>query len=137
MKRKAALLAGLCAVVFAFALVARADDNAKVAGTWEMTMTGGGPGGGGGGGQAPPPSTLTIEQNGDKIKGTIKGARGETPFEGTVKGKEISFTVKRQGRDGNEITIEYKGTVDGDTIKGTMGITGGQMQREWTAKKSK
>ena len=37
---------------------------------------------------------------------------------GSVSGKDITFTVTRQGRNG-DVKVEYKGTVDGDTIKGT------------------
>lgn len=61
---------------------------------------------------------MTIEQNGDKIKGALKGPRAEAPLEGTVKGNKISFTVKRDTPRG-EVTLEYTGTVDGDSMKGT------------------
>ena len=126
MKSKTILLATVCVCALALALVARAaDEPAKVAGTWEMSMEGP---------QGTMTQTLTIEQKGEMIKGTIKGPRGETPFEGTVKGNTISFTVKRSTPRG-EMTFEYTGTVEGDTIKGTM--RGGQREREWTAKREK
>jgi hypothetical protein len=78
--------------------------------------------------------TLKLEQQGDKVKGTLIGQRGETPIEGTIQGNQIRFTVKRQTPQGERV-IEYSGTLDGDTIKGTMG--GGQFSREWTAKRKK
>jgi hypothetical protein len=39
-----------------------------------------------------------------------------------------------EGRGGNTMKIEYKATLNGDTMKGTMG--GGQFSREFTAKRS-
>ncbi len=68
--------------------------------------------------------TMTIEQNGDKIKGALKGPRAEAPLEGTVKGNKISFTVKRDTPRG-EVTLEYTGTVDGDSMKGTLSTPAG------------
>lgn len=78
--------------------------------------------------------TLTIQQDGSKIKGTIKGQRGEAPLEGTVEGTKINFTVKRQTPNG-EITIDYSGTLDGDSIKGT--VKGPFGERPFTAKRPK
>ncbi len=124
MKRNAIIFAGLCVFALAFSMVARADD-AKVAGTWEMSSQGR---------QGPVTQTLTVEQDGGKIKGTIKGQRGEAPFEGTVKGNAISFTVKRQTPNG-EFVQEYTGTVDGDAIKGTVKM--GENSRDWSAKRQK
>jgi len=91
---------------------------------------GGGNRGGGGGEQ-----TLTITQDGDKYKVTHKTQRGESTNAATVSGKTISWTEERPGRDGNTMKFEYKATLDGDTMKGTMG--GGQFSREFTAKRAK
>jgi len=113
------------AVLTLSAGVLAAQEPAKFGGTWEMTMEGR---------QGPTTQTLTIQQTADKIKGTIKGARGETPFEGTVKGNKISFTVKRETPRG-EMTMEYTGTIEGDSIKGTM--QAGEFSREWSAKRAK
>jgi hypothetical protein len=89
--------------------VLAADEPAKVAGKWEMSSEG--PNG-------PMTSTLTIQQDGSTIKGTLSGRRGDTPLEGTVTGNKVSFTVKRQTQDGDTMVIEYTATVDGDTMKG-------------------
>lgn len=125
MKRTAICFAVICALALAGVAV-KAADPAKVAGAWEMTSQGR---------QGPQTSNITFEQDGGKIKGSIKGARGETPFEGTVDGNKITFTVKRQTQNG-EITITYNGAVDGDNIKGTMSMGQGE-PREWSAKRSK
>jgi hypothetical protein len=126
MKRTAICLVVLCAFALVSAMGAQAPaDASKVAGSWEMTSEGP---------QGMVTQTLTIEQDGSKIKGTIKGQRGETPFEGAIDGNKISFTVKRQTPNG-DITIEYSGTVDGDSIKGTVKSPRGE--RPWNAKRSK
>jgi hypothetical protein len=118
------------AVVFALALAGvavKAADPAKVAGNWEMSMMGG---------QGNTmTSTITFEQDGNKIKGVIKGQRGERPFTGTVDGNKISFTVEFTTPNGDKRTSEYTGAVDGDNIKGTMKTMRGE--REWTAKRAK
>jgi len=124
-----------CVLALAFVPAAAAQEKtANVAGKWEMTSEGR---------QGPVTSTLTFEQTGEKIKGTIVGQRGETPFEGTIKGNKLSFTVKRSitGPDGQtrEFVQEYAGTVEGDAIKGTVTFTmqGNPVTREWTAKRQK
>lgn len=105
--------------------LAAADQPANVAGSWQYsvetprgTMT----------------QTLTIQQDGGAIKGTVKGARGEAPLEGTVDGNKINFTVKRETPNGT-FTIEYKGTVDGDTMAGTNHSE--RFDGKWTATRSK
>ena len=125
-KRLVSLLVVVVALVFGLASSALAEEPAKVAGKWEMTSEGR---------QGPMTQTLTIEQKGETIKGTIQSPRGETPFEGTVKGNKISFTVKRTRPDGVEMVIEYTGTVEGDSMKGTSKV--GEFTREWTAKRQK
>jgi hypothetical protein len=72
-----------------------AEDTAQVAGTWELSMEGG---------QGAVTQTMKLQQDGDKIKGTLEGRRGETAFEGTVKGNEVSFTVKRETPNGTFTT---------------------------------
>ena len=61
--------------------------------------------------------SLVLKQDGEKLTGTYKGRFGESPLEGAVKGKEIKFTVKVNAQ-GQEILLEYAGTVEGDMMKG-------------------
>jgi len=116
---------------------AAAQSNANVAGTWSLTLApaeGGGGGGQGGGGGAPMPQTLTLMQDGTKVTGTMSGGRGgDVPVTGSVSGSMFTFSVTRQGRDGNTMTINYSATVTGDTMSGKM--SGGRGDREFTAKK--
>jgi hypothetical protein len=128
MKRNAYLLAFTlaCGMLLICGGMARAaDEPANVAGTWEMSSQG--PNG-------PMTQNLTIQQDGSKIKGTLTGRRGETPFEGSVTGNKISFTIKRETPNGT-FTMEYSATVDGDSMKGTAHSDRGD--REWTAKRTK
>ena len=104
--------------------VIAADEPAKVAGAWEMTS------------ESPRGTrtqTLTIQQDGSTIKGTIEGRRGPAPLEGSVTGNKISFTVKRDTPNGT-FTLEYNGTVDGDSMKGT--VHSEQFDGTWTAKRA-
>jgi hypothetical protein len=100
-----------------------AEEPAKVAGTWEMTFEGP---------RGTRTQTLTIQQEGGTIKGTLEGRRGPAPLEGSVTGNEIKFTVKRETPNGT-FTLEYSGTVEGDAMKGT--VHSERFDGEWTAKR--
>jgi hypothetical protein len=123
------------ALLLSVTAVQAAPQDANFVGAWAMTMTGGGAGGGGGnrggGGGA---QSLTITQDGDKFKVSHKTPRDENAYDATVSGNTISWTEERQGREGNTMKIEYKATLSGDTMTGTMG--GGQFSRDFTAKRS-
>jgi len=116
--------------LFAAALPAvAADDKGKVDGTWTWSTPG--------------QNGQTFEQKaklkseGDKVTGVIIGRNNqETAIkEGKLKDGELSFDVTRE-RNGQSMTIHYKGKLEGDTIKGTSEREGGQ-SREWNAKRAK
>ena len=99
-----------------------------ISGTWEMTI------------QTPRgeerKSEMTIEQDGEKIKVTMPGFRGdEMTGEGTVKDNKVEWTINISTPRG-DFSITYSGTVEGDTMSGeaAMGDFGSM---EWTAKKKK
>ena len=98
---------------------------ANVAGTWQVSSEGR---------NGPMTQTLTITQDGGTIKGTLSGPRGDAPFEGTVAGNKISFTIKRETPNGT-FTMEYSATVDGDSMSGT--IHSERFDRKFTAKRGK
>ena len=105
------MLAFACGMLLMLAGSAMAaDEPANVAGKWEMSSEG--PNG-------TMTQTLTITQDGGTIKGTITGRRGDIPFDGTVTGNKVSFTVKRETPNGTFVT-DYTATVDGDSMKGKM-----------------
>ncbi len=128
MKGMTVRVAVVCMVALAFSMVAAAQKPVNVAGKWEISNAGRD-------GQTMT-STVTFEQSGDKLKGTFEGGRGgAAPLEGTVAGNKVSFKVNRQMPDGQTRAIEYNGTVEGDSMKGTIGT--GERAREFTAKKMK
>jgi hypothetical protein len=132
----------LVALLLSMTAYQAAAQDANFVGTWDMTVTGGGRGGGQGGGQGGGGNrgggggaqSLTITKGGDKFKVTHKTPRGDNTSDATVSGNTISWTEQREGRDGNTMKIEFKATLNGDTLQGTMG--GGQFSREFTAKRS-
>jgi hypothetical protein len=120
--KKASLTA--LAIVAILTLAAWAAD---VSGTWEMSSPGRN-------GQMMT-RDITIVQEGNKIKVTLPPFReGMEPIvgEGTIEGNAIAWKIVRQGPQG-EMVMEYKGTVDGATMKGTMKRM--DQEVEWTAKK--
>lgn len=99
MLRPAALLA---AALFLGSLSASAAD---ISGKWtfhvKFTLGSGDP-------------WFEFHQDGEKLTGTYHGRFGVAPLNGTVKGNEVEFSsVNDKG------TGHYKGTLAGDTIKGT------------------
>jgi len=126
MKRKIIAMASAALFLLTLGVIARAQDKAgNVAGTWQLTMQGR---------NGEVTQAMTIEQKGGTITGSIKAQNGEAALTGTVDGKTITFTTKRQGQNG-EITQEFKGTLDGDSIKGT--VTTGQRSGDFSATRSK
>lgn len=110
MKNLFGLEVALLALLVCLMLVpaAIAADTAKVSGEWALTVET--PNGTG------TPSVI-FKQDGEALTGTYKGRFGESQLKGSVKGNEIKFsvTVSPQGQD---VVVEYSGTVDGDSMKG-------------------
>jgi hypothetical protein len=122
------VLASACAMLLILAgNNLTAADAADVAGSWELSSQGQ---------NGPMTSTLTIQQDGGTIKGTLKGRRGDAPLEGTVTGNNVSFTVKRQNQNGKTMVMEYTATVDGDSLKGKV-HSERFGDRDFTAKRTK
>lgn len=124
MKRNSILIAAACFLVLSLAYVARAQD-ANVAGAWDLSA----PGRDGN----VMTQTMTLQQDGQKLTGAIKSQRGDAPVTGTIMGNNIAFTVSRKTPNG-DFNIDYTGTVDGDSMKGTFTMRGNTVN--WTAKKS-
>lgn len=122
MKNEIVALCSTMLFALIFGVVAHAQ-GAKVAGTWIMTNKGG---------DGVVTTTLTLTQDGITLKGTMQTENGaETPIDdGNMSGNNITFTVTRPGQN----KVEYKGTVDGESMKGT--FMQGENSVEWTAKRS-
>src|SRR5258707_1029271 len=98
------------AMVTAFAMMVLAASvyAANVTGEWNLTEET--PNGTG-------TPTVTFKQDGETLTGTYKGRFGEAPLKGTIKDNAIKFTVTINVQ-GQDLEIEYAGTVDGDPMKG-------------------
>ncbi len=115
MNRTAILAALVAAAAFTATPV-----TGQLAGTWEVTTQGGRGG--------PQTSTLVLVQDGETLTGTMmfnlpEQAGGPQELEvsnGTVDGNSFSFTVTLS-LQGNSITLNYSGAVDGDEMSGTRG----------------
>jgi hypothetical protein len=94
------------------------DQAANVAGTWQLSSQGR---------RGTMQSTLTIQQDGAKLSGTIgrQGGMSDSsfPLTGSIQGSAVSFSVT-----GTRMPLTFKGTVDGDKMSGTM-----QQGNPWTA----
>jgi len=105
----AAITAALLLAASVAAILSFAADTAKIAGEWNLTIES--PNG-------PATPTATIKQDGEKLTGTYKGRFGESPLQGTIKENAFKFTTDITTPNG-AIAVEYSGTIDGDTMKGT------------------
>jgi len=77
--------------------------------------------------------SFTFKQDGEKLTGTYKGAFGEGPLRGTVKGNAINFTVKVNAQ-GQDVEITYTGTIESGSMKGTVKL-GELGTGTWTGKR--
>ena len=95
-----------------------------VTGTWELNV------------ESPMGSRASdaiFTQSGETLAGKMVSPRGEVPLKGSIAGDAIKFgiNVNVQGQD---LQIDYTGTVTGDTMSGTV-VFGSFGDGEWTGKK--
>jgi hypothetical protein len=109
-----------------------ATEPADVAGNWQLAWQGR---------QGSQQGTLTIQQDGSKLSGTMQGERGSAPLTGTIKGNTVSLNVNIDG-ERRSMTLAFSGTIDGDKMSGTFqpksrhggrGGSDGQTDHTWTA----
>jgi hypothetical protein len=100
-------------IAFIVALPARAQDKpADIAGAWAFQIEIGG-------GTTGTP-TVTFKQDGEKVTGTYSSqVIGEHELSGTIKGNALTFSFSADFQ-GTAIQVTYSGTVDKDTMKGTV-----------------
>ena len=95
-----------------------------VTGTWELNV------------ESPMGSRASdaiFTQSGGTLAGKMVSPRGEVPLKGSIAGDAIKFgiNVNVQGQD---LQIDYSGTVTGDTMSGTV-VFGSFGDGKWTGKK--
>jgi len=88
----------------------QAESRTDVSGTWAFQVEFSG-------GTGTP--TMTFKQDGEKLTGHYSGQLGEAPLAGTVKGNAIEFSIDVDIQ-GTAAHIVYSGTVDKDSMKGTV-----------------
>jgi hypothetical protein len=79
-------------------------------------------------------ASATFKVDGEKLSGTLSGPAGETPLNGSVKGKSFTFNIDVQSPNGN-LSITISGEQDGDSVKGTFDF--GQGTGDFTGKRNK
>jgi hypothetical protein len=115
--RSIVLLGIMCAFVPA-ALAAQAS----VAGDWAVTFESD---------QGAIQATMTLEQDGEKLMGSITSDQGTVEFEGTIADDKVQWVIEIEA-EGQFIEITMDGTVDGDEING-MADFGGFGGGAWKA----
>lgn len=108
--------AGCAALVLLVACISATAADANVAGPWNVKVSGE---------AGTANQKIDLKQDGNKITGTFKGPRQSGTIEGSVDGNNIKFRVKAF------VPMDYVGTIDGDTMKGT--LTGRSKTGDWTA----
>src|ERR1051325_7818146 len=81
--------------------------------------------------------TFDLKSDGSSVTGNMTTPRGEAPIsDGKLDGNNISFNTVMKLQD-NEVTMKYKGVVEGSTIKftRTVNFNGNERTSEFTAKK--
>ena len=114
-------------IVFVVGLLASAQLGAQagnITGEWAFTVQtdqGGGT------------PAITFKQDGEKLTGKYNGQLGAADLTGTVKGSDVAFTFTIDVQ-GQQAPVSYKGTVEKNTMKGTLDI-GGMVNGTFTATK--
>jgi hypothetical protein len=123
MTRRTVSILACLAVVLALVLPALAAEG--VSGKWKMTTKSA---------RGERTYDVTMEQTGDKLVVTSKDREGnDVKSEGTVKGADITWTIKRTTPNG-EFVVTYKGKVEGKTMSGTTETPMGA--GEWKAERA-
>ena len=95
-----------------------------VSGTWELNV------------ESPMGSRASdaiFTQSGETLGGKMVSPRGEVPLTGTVSGDTVKFGINVNVQ-GQNLQIDYSGTVTGDTMSGTV-VFGSFGDGKWTGKK--
>ena len=119
MRNRLAVSTGIIAAALAVSVTAQTN----VAGQWTVTSsTDQGEN---------PPSTMTLQQDGETLTGSLDTDQGVVEFTGTMSGDQIEFVLELDA-GGMVMEITLKGTVDGDKMMGTLDL-GGYGGGDWAA----
>jgi hypothetical protein len=114
----------ICLFCLVFSRAMTAEEPITIAGRWDITIQfvhGDGN------------YTAFLEQTGEKLHGTYRGQFTEGTLDGTVHGKNIRFRghLKIEGTD---LIYIYKGTVEGDQMRGEVDLDE-YGEARWVARK--
>ena len=126
MARRRVMVIALLVVAGTFGTVARAQ-NVNVTGDWTFNVQTD---------QGAGTPAMSFKQDGEALTGTYVGTFGSANLKGTIKGTAIEFSFSADGQ-GQAVDSVYKGTVENDTMKGTVAIAGGQINGTFTAARKK
>ncbi len=120
MRNRQAVILGIVIAVLMVTLTAQTT----VAGEWTMMFNLD---------SGPNPATMTLQQDGDKLTGSITSAQGTFELEGTISDTTLEWVFEVDA-GGTPIEVSVDGTVDGDGMSGSvdLGDFGGG---DWTAKR--
>lgn len=122
--KKFSLLALLALALVPAMRNSAAAQGAGVSGDWVLTINSP---------QGSRDVNASFKQDGEKLSGAFKNSQGELPFQGTVKGKQITFSYPYKTAD-IDITITMTGELEGDSIKGKADF-GGLAEGDWSGKR--
>ena len=120
MRRELVRLLGFVFMISVPLLLAQTD----VTGTWDLTVETQ---------QGTANPWVTFLQSGEKLSGTYHGRFGDSKVEGTLRGNDIQFAVTLRFQD-QTLVITYTGTVDKDSMKGTVQF-GDRGSGSWSGKR--
>lgn len=78
---------------------------------------------------------ILLKQDGEKLTGTYEGRYGQSELTGSIKEKEIEFTVSIVA-EGMQTQGVFAGKVDGDTMSGEVSFEGAG-DGTWSATRAK
>jgi len=109
-KVKSLMLVGMAMVLAACASTPPAPKGPDLTGNWVLTT------------ESPMGSQdtdMVVKQTGTALAGTISSQMGTVEYKGTLTGgKDVAFGFAFEAQ-GMSLQIDYKGVVEGDTMKGT------------------
>jgi hypothetical protein len=108
-KIKALMFVGMIAMLAACASTPPQPKGPNLTGDWVLTT------------ESPmgaQDTDMVVKQEGNQLTGTISSQMGTVPYKGTITGNDVAFGFAFEAQ-GMSLQIDYKGVVEGDTMKGT------------------
>ena len=107
-KLKALMLVGMAVLLAACASAPPQPKGPDLSGNWVLTT------------ESPmgaQDTDMIVKQDGGQLTGTISSQMGTVDYKGTITGSDVAFGFMFEAQ-GMSLQIDYKGVVEGDTMKG-------------------